>query len=157
MEKDQRDLLLAFNEQHVKYLLIGGYALGRYTEPRVTKDLDVFVDITDENAERVFAALAKYGAPLKGYTPKDFQDPYSGYQLGLPPSQVDVIFAISAVSFDEAWKDSVPGQTGDGIPVRYISLEHLIRNKVAAGRLQDLADAAALKAARAANAELDKS
>ena len=134
MLKDQTDLLLAFNEQHVKYLLIGGYALGRYTEPRVTKDLDVFVDITDENAQRVFDALAKYGAPLKGYTPKDFQDPYSGYQLGLTPSQVDVIFAISAVSFDEAWKDSVPGQTGDGIPVRYISLEHLIRNKVAAVR-----------------------
>jgi len=151
MEKDQRDLLLAFNEQQVRYLLVGGYALGRYTEPRVTKDLDVFVDITNENAERVFIALAKYGAPLKGYTPKDFQDPYSGYQFGFPPSQIDILFAISALSFDEAWSESVPGTTGEGIPVRYISLEHLIRNKTAAGRLQDLADVAALKAARTAN------
>lgn len=151
MEKDQRDLLLAFNEEHVRYLLVGGYALGRYTEPRVTKDLDVFVDISDENAQRVFAALAKYGAPLKGYTPKDFQDPYSGYQLGLPPSQIDVLFAISALSFDEAWNDSVSGTTGDGIPVRYISLEHLILNKTVAGRLQDLADVAALRAAIKAN------
>ena len=60
------------------------------------------------------------------------------------------------MSFDEAWQDSVQGMTGDGIPVRYISLEHLIRNKVAAGRLQDLADAAALQAAQAANEKLDK-
>jgi hypothetical protein len=75
----------------------------------------------------------------------------------LPPSQVDVIFAVSAVSFEEAWRDSVPGQTGDGIPVRYISLEHLIRNRTAAGRLQDLADAAALENSRAANAMSDKS
>jgi hypothetical protein len=75
MEKDQRDPLLAFNEQQVRYLLVGSYAIGRYAEPRVTKALDVFVDITDDNAQRVFAALAKYGAPLKGYTPKDFQDP----------------------------------------------------------------------------------
>ncbi len=64
MKNDQRDLLLAFNEQHVKYLVVGGYALGQYTEPRVTKDLDVFVEISEENAQRVFVALAKYGAPL---------------------------------------------------------------------------------------------
>lgn len=156
MKQDQRDLLLVFNEQQVKYLVVGGYALGRYTEPRVTKDLDVFVEISEENAERIFTALAKYGAPLAGLTPEDFQDPYSGYQLGLPPSQIDVIFAISAVSFEEAWRDSVPGQTGDGTEVRYISLEHLIRNKRAAGRLQDLADAAALEAAQSANAKADK-
>jgi hypothetical protein len=74
MKSDQRDLLLAFNEQQVKYLVVGGYALGRYTEPRVTKDLDVFVEISEENAQRVFVALAKYGAPLDGLTPKDFQD-----------------------------------------------------------------------------------
>jgi hypothetical protein len=157
MEKDQRDLLLAFNEQQVKYLIVGGYALGRYTEPRVTKDLDIFVEISKDNSRRVFAALAAYGAPLAGYAPKDFQDPYSGYQFGFPPSQIDIIFAISAVSFEEAWRDSVPGQTGDGIPVRYISLEHFIRNKEAAGRLRDLADAAAVKAAIAANKKLDES
>jgi hypothetical protein len=89
MEKGQRDLLLAFNEQQVKFLVVGGYALGRYTEPHVTKDLDIFVEISEDNAQRVFAALAAYGAPLAGYTPKDFQDPYSGYQFGFPPSQIE--------------------------------------------------------------------
>lgn len=75
MKQDQHDLLLAFNEQQVRYLIVGGYALGRYTEPRVTKDLDVFVEISEENAGRIFTALAKYGAPLAGLTPKDFQIP----------------------------------------------------------------------------------
>jgi hypothetical protein len=153
MEKDQRDLLLAFNEQSVRYLIVGGYALVRYTEPRVTKDLDIFIEISEENARRVYAALAKFGAPVAQYTPADFQDPYSGFQFGVPPSQIDIILAISAVSFDEAWRDSIVGSTGDQIPVRYISLDHLIRNKLAAGRLQDLADADALVRARKAIAD----
>jgi hypothetical protein len=144
MEIDQRDLLLAFNEQSVRYILVGAYALNIYTEPRATKDLDVFIDTSDENAQKVFAALAKFGAPISGMTSADFQDPYSGFQFGVPPSQIDVILAISAVSFEEAWEQSVAGQTGDGIPVRYLSRDHLIRNKLAAGRLRDLADVEAL-------------
>ncbi len=155
MEKDQRDLLLAFNEKSVRYLIVGGYALGRYTEPRVTKDLDVFVDTANDNAERVFAALASFGAPIQGYSPADFQDPYSGFQFGVPPSQIDILLAISALTFEEAWAYSVPGSTGDGIPVRYISRDHLIRNKLAAGRLQDLADADALVRAKAANGDAE--
>jgi hypothetical protein len=151
MEKDQRDLLLAFNEQSVKYLVVGGYALGRYTEPRVTKDLDIFIEVSEENANRVFTALAKFGAPLEGYTVADFEDPYSGFQFGLPPNQIDIILAISEVTFAEAWTESIPGSTGEGISVRYISLEHLIRNKLAAGRLQDLADVEALRKAQKAN------
>jgi hypothetical protein len=155
MEKDQRDLLLAFNEQSVKYMIVGGYALGRYAEPRVTKDLALFVEASQENAGKVFTALAKFGAPLAGLTPADFQDPYSGFQLGLPPNQIDIILAISDVSFAEAWAESTIGSTGEGIQVRYISLQHLIRNKLAAGRLQDLADAEALTKAKDAIASQD--
>jgi hypothetical protein len=155
MEKDQRDLLLAFNEKSVRYLIVGGYALGRYTEPRVTKDLDVFVDTSEDNAQRVFAALASFGTPVQGYAPSDFQDPYSGFQFGIPPSQIDILLAISALTFEEAYANSVAGSTGDGIPVRYISLDHLIRNKLAAGRLQDLADADALVRAKAANRDAE--
>jgi len=132
-------------------LLVGGYALNHYTEPRTTKDLDVFVDISDDNAQRVFSALAFFGAPLEGYTPKDFQDVSYGFQFGQPPSRIDVLLAIDAVSFEEAWKYSVPGLTGDGIEVRYLAMEHLIRNKLAIGRLQDLADVEALRASQAAN------
>lgn len=151
MLKDQRDLLLAFNEQHVRYLLVGGYALVQYTEPRATKDMDLWVDITAENAERVFKALASFGAPLAGYTPKDFQDPYSGFQIGQPPGEIDILFAASGLSFNEAWEASIEGTTDEGITVRYLSSDDFIRNKTAAGRLQDLADVAAVLASRKAN------
>jgi hypothetical protein len=153
MLKDQRDLLLAFNEHSVRYILVGGYALSRYTEPRVTKDMDVFVEIADENAKRVFTALAEFGAPLAGFTPADFQDPYTGFQIGLAPSQIDIIFAISGLTFEEAWSGSVPGETAEGIPVRYLSADDFVRNKTAAGRLQDMADVEAVIASKKANEE----
>lgn len=86
MLKDQRDLLLAFNTHSVRYLLIGGHALGRYTEPRVTGDMDIFTEISEKNSERVFAALAEYGAPLSGYSPETFRNPYEGFQIGSPPT-----------------------------------------------------------------------
>ena len=149
MLKDQRDLLLAFNEHKVRYVVVGGYAFNHYTEPRATKDLDVFVDSSDENAQCVFKALAAYGAPVSGYTPADFQDAKFGFQFGTPPSRVDVLLAIDAVSFDEAWTNCIAGKTGDGIPVHYLSVQDLIRNKLAVGRLRDLADVEALREAEA--------
>jgi len=151
MLKDQIDLLLAFNAHNVRFLLIGGHALGRYSEPRVTGDMDLFVDISAENSERVFAALAQYGAPLAGYTPKDFQSPYDGFQIGSRPQQVDLIFAITSLSFQQAWENSIEGVTADGIPVRYLSADDFILNKNAVGRLQDRADIEAVLAARQAN------
>ena len=151
MLKDQRELLLAFNACRVKFLLIGGHALGRYTEPRVTGDMDLFVAISEENAERVFSALAQFGAPLANYSTADFQDPYSGFQIGIKPQQIDLIFAITGVTFDEAWTNSVEGVTEDGIAVRYLGADDFISNKNAVGRLQDLADVEAVLAARRAN------
>jgi hypothetical protein len=147
MLKDQRDLLLAFNAHNVRYLVIGGYAYSHYTEPRATKDLDVFVDPSPENAAAVFEALVDFGAPLAGMTSRDFQDGKSWFQIGVALSRIDIIQSIDAVDFDTAWKSSEPGMAGDDIPVRYISLEDLIRNKLAVGRLRDLADVEDLKAA----------
>src|ERR1700753_1483967 len=121
MLKDHRDLLLAFNEFRVRYLLIGGYALGRYTEPRVTGDLDLFVDAATDNSPKVFGALARFGAPLAGYTASDFETVYETFQIGSPPNQIDLIFALSGLSFEEAWRNSVDGITSDGIHVRYLS------------------------------------
>ena len=107
------------------------------------------MDSSDENAHRVFQALAAYGAPVAGYTPADFQDAKFGFQFGTPPSRVDVLLAIDALSFDEAWKNSVTGITGDGIPVHYLSVHDLIKNKLSVGRLRDLADVEALREAEA--------
>lgn len=150
MLKDQRDLLLVFNAHSVRYLLVGGYAYSHYTQPRATKDLDVFVDPTPENAILVYQALAEYGAPLSGMTPKDFHEGESWFQIGVALSRIDIIQSIDAVDFKTAWENSEAGMA-DNIPVRYISLDDLIRNKLAVGRLRDLADVEDLQASKDAN------
>jgi hypothetical protein len=91
MLKDQTDLLRAFNTARVRYLLIGGYALGRYTEPRVTRDLEVFVDPSAENSYRTFEGLSLVDAPLAGYQPEDFQTVYESFQIGAPRYAIDII------------------------------------------------------------------
>ncbi len=100
MEKDQRDLLRVFNERKVKYLIVGGYAVSYFTERRVTKDLDIFIETSDENVAILHAALEACGAPLSGMTPKDFQDPAWGYQIGQPPSRIDILQDLDAVDFN---------------------------------------------------------
>jgi hypothetical protein len=152
MEKDQRDLLLVFNERKVKYLVVGGYAVSHFTEPRATKDLDIFIDTSDENVIIVYAALAEYGAPLAGISPKDFQDPACGFQIGQPPSRIDILQELTAIDFDSAWSAGEDAIIDTDLPVRYISVADLIKNKLAIGRHQDLADVEALRASEAANA-----
>jgi hypothetical protein len=128
------------NAHDVEYLLVGGYAVGVYTEPRATKDLDVFVRSNSENSPKVFRALAEYGAPLAGMTPDDFNNrPTMVFQIGTPPLRIDILQRIAGVDFDEAWDARVEGSL-DGIPTHVISKEHLIRNKLAVGRKQDLLD-----------------
>jgi hypothetical protein len=145
LPNDLRELLLAFNDNGVEYLLVGGYAVGMYAEPRATKDLDIFVRPELPNSEAAYKALAAYGAPLSGVTPADFcNDPDSVFQIGQPPLRIDLLQKIDGVTFEEAW----PKRTDafiDGIPVHVISADHLIRNKLASGRLQDLADAEAVR------------
>jgi hypothetical protein len=153
MEKDQRDLLRVFNERKVRYLVVGGYAVSHFTEQRVTKDLDIFIDTSDENVAIVYVALAAFGAPLAGMTPKDFQDPAWGYQIGQPPSRIDILQELTAVDFDSAWNAGEDGMIDSDIPVRYISPADLIKNKLAIGRHRDLADVDAIRESEAANSE----
>lgn len=156
MEKDQRDLLLEFNERKVKYLVVGGYAVSYFTEPRVTKDLDIFIETSDENVAIVYAALAAFGAPLAGMTPKDFQDPTWGYQIGQPPSRIDILQELDAVDFESAWNAGEDGIIDGDIRVRYLSVDDLIKNKLALGRHRDLADVEALRESEIANSKSPK-
>ncbi len=156
MEKDQRDRLREFNARGVKYLVVGGYAFSYYAEPRATKDLDVFVEDSPENAERVFAALAQFGAPLRGLSANDFQDSETVFQIGVPPSRIDILQTIEAVDFPSAWESSEPGMIGEDLPVRYISFDHLVTNKLAVGRLRDLADVEELREAKAARLKAEE-
>jgi hypothetical protein len=148
MLKDQRDLLAALNAHGVKYLVVGGHAVSIHAEPRGTKDLDVFIKADAENSKAVFAALAEYGAPLGGVTPADFNDkPTTVFQMGVQPGRVDILQGIAGVPFDEAWESRVEGFLDGETPAHIISREHLIQNKLAVGRLQDLADVEKLREA----------
>lgn len=143
---DFSDLLNLFKAKNVKYMVIGGYAVVQYTEPRFTKDLDLWISTHPDNAEAVFAALKEFGAPLEGMSPKDFSEEGYFYQMGVPPVRVDVLMGIPGVQFDEAWERRVEVQFDD-VSVTIISREDLIQAKRAAGRPQDLLDADSLEQA----------
>ncbi len=137
MLKDQRDLLAVFNAHGVKYLVIDAHAVGIHSEPRGTKDLDVFIKADAANSKAVFAALAEYGAPLGKVTPADFNDkPSSVFQLGVEPDRIDILQGIAGVTFDEAWKCREERLLDEDTPAHVISREHLIQNKLAVGRHQ---------------------
>ncbi len=145
MHKDFKELLSAFNAHNVRYMIVGGYAYARYTEPRTTKDLDLFVSPDPENASAVYRALAEYGAHLADATASDFSNPGTVFQIGVAPFRVDILCDIDGLTFEEAWAASEASLVDETTPVRYISSDHLIANKLAAGRLQDLADAEKLR------------
>ena len=145
MPKDLKELLRAFNDHGVRYLVVGGYAFGVHAEPRATKDLDLFIASNKENSEAVYRALAQYGAPLAGLSPTDFQDG-TVFQIGQPPARIDLLQHIDGVSFDEAWENRIEGLLDGEIRTVVISKDDLIRNKLASGREQDVLDVKKLRA-----------
>ena len=136
---DFNDLLRIFNANGVKYLVIGGYALIQYTEPRFTKDLDLLIGTDSRNASAVFKALREFGAPLSGLTEDDFAEEGYFYQMGVPPVRVDVFMGVPGLEFQAAWERRMENDI-DGLLVPYISREDLITAKLASGRPQDLID-----------------
>jgi len=105
MNSDFNELLKAFNHYRVEYLVIGGHAVMKYTEPRYTKDLDIWVKADTENAARVFDALKTFGAPLAGMTKDDFAHEGHFYQIGVAPVRIDILMSIKGVEFAEAWEN----------------------------------------------------
>lgn len=139
MTKDFEELFACLRRQNVRAVVVGGYAVAFHGQPRFTKDIDVFVEPTPENAERLMAALTDFGFGGLGLTASDFASPGKIVQLGVAPNRVDLLTTIDGVTFDEAWQGRVPGRYGEEA-VDYIGRAELIRNKRASGRPQDLLD-----------------
>ena len=144
MNSDFEELLRAFNASGVKYLVVDGYAVMLYTEPRYTKDLDVWVEASEENAVRVFEALAQFGAPLSGLSPNDFAQEGFFYQIGQPPVRVDILMSIDAVRFEDAWPNRTQSRLGNEA-AWFIGRDDLVKNNRASGRHIDLHDAELLE------------
>jgi hypothetical protein len=139
VNRDFRDLLAEFNVQGVKYLIVGAHALAAHGHVRATKDLDVWVCPDSENAPRVLKALTAFGAPLHDLREADLTEPGVIFQIGVPPVRIDIVTAIDGVNFAEAWPVRMLTKFADQ-PTAVLSREHLIQNKRASGRTQDLAD-----------------
>ncbi len=137
--KDFEELFECFNKRRVRYVVVGGYARAFHGRPRYTKDIDLFVDPTTENAAALMAALADFGFGSLALTVDDFSTPGQTVQLGVEPNRIDLLTVIDGVSFDEVWTGRAAGRYG-GQDVAYIGRDEFIKNKRAAGRLQDRAD-----------------
>ncbi len=140
VNSDFSDLLRLFNNNKVKYLVIGGYAFIQYAEPRYTKDLDLWISTDTTNAAAVYKALKDFGAPLVDMSEVDFTEDGYFYQMGRPPVRVDILMGIPGVEFEEAWNRRMVVDF-DGLSVTFISKEDLIAAKLASDRPQDLLDA----------------
>ena len=138
------ELLEVFEKYKVRYLIVGGYAVMLYTEPRWTKKLDIWVEPTKENSEQVYRSLLEFGAPLQGCSAADFQKEGMVYQMGAPPLRVDIIMSLEALTFDAAWAGRREAELF-GRQVAFLGPDDLLRNKRAVGRHIDLHDAASLE------------
>jgi len=128
---------------------VGAYAVSIHAQPRATKDLDILVKADADNAKAVFAALAQFGAPLRGLTVADFAEQGPFLRMGREPVGVDILTAIPGVEFDAAWERRVEDviDPASGLKASFISREDLIAGKLASGRPQDLADVDAIRKA----------
>jgi hypothetical protein len=143
---DFRELLKLFEKHKIRYLIVGGYAVMKYSEPRFTKDLDVFIATDQDNAKSVYLALKEFGAPLENLTPDDFTHEGYFYQMGRPPLRVDIMMSIPGMKFNTAWENRETVELDD-LKIFFISRSDLILTKEASGRPQDKIDIERLKEA----------
>ena len=139
LNPDYRDILSAFSDANVEYLVVGAYAVAAHGIPRATGDIDLFVRPTAANAQRVWEALTSFGAPLERVELADFMREGTIFQIGVVPRRIDVITAIEGVSFEDAWRGRVDLEL-DGLRLPVIGLHELLKNKRAVDRPQDRAD-----------------
>lgn len=149
MYQEFKDLLSAFHVHGVRYLVVGGYAVIFHTQPRATKDLDLLIQADPANAQAVYAALAGFGMPLGDVRPEDFADRSNFFRFGYQPRCIDILPDIPGIDFNAAWERRIEGivDPKTGLKANFISADDLIASKLAAGRPQDLADAAAVRQA----------
>lgn len=145
LNPDFRDILSALSDERAEFLVVGAYAVAAHGIPRATGDLDIWIHRSEDNTPRVWRALSRFGAPLSDLREEDLRAPGLVVQIGVVPRRIDVLTSIDGVEFEDAWPDRTEIDVeGSRVPV--IGRRHLILNKKAVGRPQDLADVARLEA-----------
>lgn len=139
LQKDLREFVELLSALDVHFLVVGAFAVAYHGYPRYTADIDLFIERSPQNAERLLQAIHQFGFGDIGLTDQNFLRGDQVIQLGVAPNRIDVMTHISGVTFDEAWESREFGEIG-GLRIPFISREMLKRNKAASGRTQDLAD-----------------
>lgn len=136
---DFKEFLKLLSTHQVRYLLIGGFAVGYHGYPRATNDMDVWISISEENAERMVATLKEFGFDLPELEAELFLEQDKIVRMGVPPMRIEVLTSISGVQFEDCYQDRIE-DTINGVPAKLISLSRLKANKLASGRHKDLND-----------------
>jgi len=139
LNQDFKEFVESLNANHVRYLVVGGYAVAFHGHPRYTKDIDIWIERSPENAAQVVRALDQFGFGSLGLKEADFLVPDQIIQLGYPPNRIDLLSTLPGVDFATCYASRVQVEV-DGVLVNFIDLENLKKNKKASGRHQDLAD-----------------
>lgn len=139
LSKDFKEFVGLLNAHGVEYLVVGGYAMALHGRPRHTGDLDIWIRRSEQNADRLLAALREFGFGALGLTIQDFIQPEQVVQLGYPPFRIDLLTSIDGVDFAEAWPHREMVEH-DGLRIAFIGLEDLKANKRASGRPRDIDD-----------------
>jgi hypothetical protein len=139
LNQDFKEFIQLLNDNQVNYLVIGGYAVAIHGHPRYTKDIDIWIEISEENSQKIITALTEFGFGSLGLTAQDFQEPHQIIQLGYPPNRIDLITSPDGIDFQTCYDSKIEIMLDD-IAVKFIDLDNLKKNKLASGRLQDLAD-----------------
>ena len=140
LSRDFKQFVELLNTNDVKYLVVGGYAVALHGHPRYTKDLDVWIELSPGNADRILSALDKFGLGSLNLKPDDFLEENQIIQLGYPPNRIDLLTTLKDLKFEDCYKTKVKVAIGD-VEINFIDIENLKKNKRATGRPQDLADA----------------
>lgn len=140
LNQDFIDILSVFSEEKVEFLVVGGYAMAFHGYVRATGDIDLWIRISDENAQKVWRALQKFGAPLFDLKIEDLQTLGMVFQIGIIPSRIDVITQIDGVDFEDAWKEHKTVEI-EGLKIPVIGKTHLLVNKKSTDRPKDRNDA----------------
>jgi hypothetical protein len=143
MNRDFAEMLSALSEAKAEFLVVGAYALAVHGTPRATGDIDIWVRPTEENAERVWTALERFGAPLSKLTKEDLKQSGLVFQIGVAPGRIDLLTSITGVNFEEAWPHHLEISL-DGCSIPILGREEFIKNKRALGRPKDLSDVDAI-------------
>jgi predicted nucleotidyltransferase len=139
LNQDFKEFIESLNDNGVRYLVVGGYAVALHGYPRYTKDIDIWVDMSTENAANILKALHQFGFGSLGVNEAEFTMPDQMLQLGYPPGRIDILTTLPGVEFSECYAARTVVDI-DGVSVNFIDLENLKKNKKATGRHQDLAD-----------------